>query len=39
MINSRVRQNPMKTGIRKTIWNSRRDLNPRDLRTRGRALG
>jgi hypothetical protein len=30
----------MKTGRRKTIQDSRRrDLNPRDLRTMGRALG
>jgi hypothetical protein len=40
MRNSRVRQNPMKTGRRKTIQDSRRrGLNPRDLRTLVRALG
>jgi hypothetical protein len=40
MSNSRIRQNPMKTGRRKTIRDSRRrGLNPWYLRTMGRALG
>ena len=40
MSNSRVRQNPVKTGRRKTIWDSRRrGLNPRYLRTLVRAWG
>jgi hypothetical protein len=40
MRNSRVRQNPMKNGRRKTIQDSiRRGLNPQDLRALVRALG
>jgi hypothetical protein len=40
MRNSRVGHNPMKTGRRKRIWDSRRrGLNPQDLRTMGKALG
>jgi hypothetical protein len=40
MRNSRIRQNPIKTGRRKTIQDSRRsDLNPQDLRTMGKSLG
>jgi len=40
MRNSRVRQNPMKNGIRKIIQDSiRRGLNPQDLRALVRALG
>jgi hypothetical protein len=40
MSNSRVRQNPVKNGRRKTICNSRRrGLNPRDLIALVRALG
>ena len=37
MSNSRIRQNLMKTGRRKLIWDSRRrGLNPHDLRTMGK---
>jgi hypothetical protein len=40
MSNSRIRQNPMKTGRRKKIWDSRRrGVNPQYLRTMGRDLG
>jgi hypothetical protein len=40
MRNSRIRQNPMRTGRRKTIQDSRRrGLNPRYLRTMGRPIG
>jgi hypothetical protein len=40
MRNSRIRQNPIKTGGRKTIQDSRsRGLNPQDLRTMGKYIG
>jgi hypothetical protein len=40
MSNLRIRQNPIKTGRRKTIQDSRRrGLNPQYFRTMGRALG
>jgi hypothetical protein len=39
MRNSRIRQNPIRTGRRKLIWDSRRrGLNPQDLRTMGKFL-
>jgi hypothetical protein len=38
MSNSRIRQNLMRTGRTKLIWNSRRGLNPQDLRTMGKVL-
>jgi hypothetical protein len=39
MINSRIRQNLMRTGRRKVIRDSRRrGLNPQDLRTMGKVL-